>query len=273
MFASFGRNTFRISVVRYSMLNTSSVFVPTYRNFIQLSERVTEDRNSLFKTQTRHARLNPLRFKLKEKMKVRSSIDAVVEPTPPRFFGIRSFHDMRRWGLNVYWNVRSWWESLDSRLSLKIMRTIASDYYIKFRQAEANGDINSLNNIANLNLVRELKRKTEKQKSRKDIKVIWNHDTPKAKISTIRFLRYPESKIKILQVGVRIKCNQGVTIKKNNKVIKEVPKKTITELLVMEASLAVAKTDKFQWKLLDILDGEGHGILPRGETQTLLEEQ
>ena len=66
---------------------------------------------------------------------------------------------------------------------------------------------------------------------------------------------------------------KGVTIKKKDKVLKEVPKKTITELLVMEASTAVTKSEEYKWKLLDVLDTEGYGILPSGQTQTYLEEQ
>lgn len=41
----------------------------------------------------------------------------------------------------------------------------------------------------------------------------------------------------------------------------------------MEASTAVTKSEEYKWKLLDVLDTEGYGILPSGQTQTYLEEQ
>lgn len=49
--------------------------------------------------------------------------------------------------------------------------------------------------------------------------------------------------------------------------------KNVVETVVLEANLNVPKHQNVQWKLLDVLDEKGQGLLPRGKTQQLLEEQ
>ena len=91
-------------------------------------------------------------------------------------------------------------------------------------------------------------------------------------MASLRYIKYPNTDIRILQVGVYIRCKQGVVISKQDKVIKEVPKQKVQQLLVMETSMN-EKKGKLKWRILDILDTEGYGLLPRGITQTYLEEQ
>ena len=87
------------------------------------------------------------------------------------------------------------------------MRKQAIDHYIAYHKAEASGDIPSINSISNLTFARELKKKIESQ-NRKGVTIVWNHDTPKAKVATIRYIRHPDTKLQILQVGVYITCKQ-----------------------------------------------------------------
>jgi len=47
----------------------------------------------------------------------------------------------------------------------------------------------------------------------------------------------------------------------------------VTELLVMETNMNIPRTDSFQWRILDVLNENGHGILPKETVRTYLEEQ
>merc|ERR1712137_885588 len=125
--------------------------------------------------------------------------------------------------------------------------------------------------LSNLAFFQETKKKISSQ-NRQDIKVIWKHNTPNVKILTWRYVKYPGRNICILQIGANVKCQQGVTIKKKGEVVKEVPMTTVSELVVVEANFNVGPEDPIQWKLLDILDNDGVGILPRQNNQTYLEE-
>lgn len=95
---------YRASRSTHGFLRNQFLCSPAYRGFFQVyeSNRMPQDSSSssssLYQIQTRGVRLNPLRFKMRKGM-ARSSIDAVVEPTPPKLIGVRSFFDLKRWGL------------------------------------------------------------------------------------------------------------------------------------------------------------------------------
>lgn len=49
--------------------------------------------------------------------------------------------------------------------------------------------------------------------------------------------------------------------------------KKVIETVVLEVDLNIPKNQDLKWKLLDVLDEKGNGLLPRGRTQQLMEEQ
>merc|ERR1712232_471066 len=156
---------------------------------------------------------------MKKALSTPTSAGGVVEPTPPKLLKIRSLFDCKRWFYHIYWNIRSWWEALDPRISLKIIKEEAINLYTTYRKHEAQGNITDISSILNLRFYREGKKKIESQK-RKDLSIKWNATEPSAKILSLRYLKYPNSDAKIYQVGVQMKSQQGLTIKKNGKIIK-----------------------------------------------------
>lgn len=87
------------------------------------------------------------------------------------------------------------------------MKKIALDYYIQFHTAEASGNVSSLSSITNYTFFNQLKKKVASQQ-RTGYTIIWNHNTPKPKLTVLRYLKFPVGDKVFLQVGVEMHSKQ-----------------------------------------------------------------
>jgi len=79
----------------------------------------------------------------------------------------------------------------------------------------------------------------------------------------MRYVKYADdTDFGVLQVGVQISCRQGalfIQTQPEEKVVSEIFKKTVQQLLVMETNFNDGK-GKIHWEILDVMDPEGNSL-------------
>ena len=88
--------SFALGVRSFLRVEGTAVAYRSFRNLVP--QREGYNRESLFVTQVREARTNPMKFRSRQQMNT-GTVGAVIEPTPPKLRDIRSFFDTKRWSL------------------------------------------------------------------------------------------------------------------------------------------------------------------------------